>query len=510
MRDLHVRLLALVLTIAGVGLTAYKVERLGLPLEPGVDTPVWTVEARVTLVAGGSSVKAELTIPENPPGFWIIDEDYISSNFGLATEIEDGNRQAEWAVRRASGKQTLYYRITLYQDGGANRERTLPVPDFPKRPQYEEPQRGAIEALLDEVRAESADIASFSRELLLRLANDRTDENVDLLREQADDADEWTVLVTKILAGARIPTRIVWGLPLSEGMRHGELEPWLEVHDGDRWLAFNPRTGKRGFPKDLLIWSIGDREILDLKGAKKANVDFSAASRVSDLVTVAEKRAKVLGSRVMDFSLFSLPVAIQNTYRVLLTVPLGIALLVLLRNVVGLRSFGTFMPILIALAFRETSLIIGVSLLVLVVALGLLLRFYLETLKLLLVPRLASVVIIVILLMVGISIFSHRLGLEQGLSISLFPMVILAMTIERMSIVWEELGPREAILQGLGSLFSACVAYGVMSNERLQYLVFVFPELLLVLLALTLLMGRYKGYRLAELWRFRSAIFGRG
>jgi hypothetical protein len=202
-------------------------------------------------------------------------------------------------------------------------------------------------------------------------------------------------------------------------------------------------------------------------------------------------------------------VATQNIYRILLTIPLGAALLVILRNVVGVKTFGTFMPILIALAFRETELVWGVSLFILLVSLGLLIRFYLATLKLLLVPRLASVVIIVILLMAGVSIVSHKLGLEQGLSIALFPMVVLAMTIERMSIIWEEHGPTEAILMGMGSLAVACAAYLVMQNRTLQYLVFVFPELLLVLLSLTLALGRYKGYRLTEIWRFRTLLTSR-
>jgi hypothetical protein len=232
-------------------------------------------------------------------------------------------------------------------------------------------------------------------------------------------------------------------------------------------------------------------------------VEFSAASRVSDLVSVARQRGRAMGSRVMEFSLFSLPVATQNIYRVLLTIPLGVALLVILRNVVGIQTFGTFMPILIALAFRETDLLWGVSLFIVLVSLGLLIRFYFEKLKLLLVPRLASVVIVVILLMVAISILSHKLGLEQGLSVALFPMVVLAMTIERMSIVWEEHGPTDAIVMGLGSLAVACAAYVVMQDRTLQYLVFVFPELLLVLLSITLLLGRYKGYRLTEFWRFR-------
>jgi hypothetical protein len=82
-------------------------------------------------------------------------------------------------------------------------------------------------------------------------------------------------------------------------------------------------------------------------------------------------------------------------------------------------------------------------------------------------------------------------------------MVIMTMTIERMSIVWEERGPAEAMQQGFGSLFVAAIAYLLMSFEPLLHFIFVFPEMLLVLLAITILLGRYTGYRLTELIRFK-------
>jgi hypothetical protein len=114
------------------------------------------------------------------------------------------------------------------------------------------------------------------------------------------------------------------------------------------------------------------------------------------------------------------------------------------------------------------------------------------------------VLIIVVLLMALVSILAHQLGFETGLSVALFPMVILTMTIERMSIVWEERGPVEAIQQGVGSLLVAALCYTVMENAVLKHLFFVFPELLLCVLAFTLLLGRYSGYRLLELVRFRA------
>ena len=135
-------------------------------------------------------------------------------------------------------------------------------------------------------------------------------------------------------------------------------------------------------------------------------------------------------------------------------------------------------------------------------------RFYLEQLKLLLVPRLAAILIVVVLLMVAVSLIMHRLGIQQGLSIALFPMVIITMTIERMTIVWEERGPAEALKQGIGSLLAAAATYTLIHNRQIQHLFFVFPELLLIVLAATLLLGRYTGYRLFELYRFRALIKG--
>jgi hypothetical protein len=217
---------------------------------------------------------------------------------------------------------------------------------------------------------------------------------------------------------------------------------------------------------------------------------------------VAQQRA--LERKLVEFSLFGLPLQSQSLFRTLLIVPLGVFVLVVLRNVVGFKSFGTFMPVLIALAFRQTGLAAGLVFFCIVLALGLAVRLYFERLKLLLVPRLAAVLIVVVIAIAVLSVFSSRIGLDVGLSIGLFPIVILTMTIERMTVTWEERGPAEALQQALGSLAVALVCYLLMQLSITEHLFFVFPELLLPLLAATLLLGRYTGFRLVELRRFRE------
>jgi hypothetical protein len=73
-----------------------------------------------------------------------------------------------------------------------------------------------------------------------------------------------------------------------------------------------------------------------------------------------------------------------------------------------------------------------------------------------------------------------------------------------MSLIWEEEGKRNAIMQVGGSMLVAVIAFLFMKIPQIQYWAQYFPELLLVVLSIILLIGRYTGYRLSELHRFRN------
>jgi hypothetical protein len=162
------------------------------------------------------------------------------------------------------------------------------------------------------------------------------------------------------------------------------------------------------------------------------------------------------------------------------------------------------MPILIALAFLQTQLVTGLTLFLVLVGTGLWIRSWLSHMNLLLVSRISAVIIVVIFMMATTAILSYKFGLDRALTVTFFPTIILAWTIERMSILWEEEGFKEVFLQGGGSLLVAVLSYLVMTNRVVEHLTFNFPELTLSLLAVILLLGKYTGYRLSELYRFRD------
>ena len=500
----HWLILALVLIVTGAGVAWWKVESYGFPLQAEKTEDSWTVQARIRLRPEDGPVKAELQLPSQTPGLARLREDYISRGFGLDVQESRYERTATWAIRRVSGVQTLYYRAQYYQD--ADQRDFAPRPPFPEVPILEEPFATAMTAITDEARRQSADIASFATNVISRINSESPSEEVRLFLNATRFEGDRLGIVRTLLAGARIPTEKINGLLLVDSERQARPVRWLAVHNGQRWLFFDPSTGRQGIPDNLLVWWRGDRPAVDLDGADLVDITWSIRRNPIGSLDLAQQRAEAHGFILAGLDLDTLPVQTQSVYAALLLVPVGAFLLVFMRNVIGIRALGTFMPVLIALAFRETGLIGGLILFSLVVAVGLMFRFYLERLRLLLVPRLSAVLTIVVMLMLGMSMISHQLGWEVGLSVGLFPMVILAMVIERMSIIWEERGAHEAMIEGLGSAVIAILAFLLMGLETVQYLVFVFPELLLVVLGLTIAMGRYSGYRVSELIRFRELV----
>lgn len=496
----HLYSLILILFIAGFGLFFYRHFMLNVPLADTETVNSWMVEANLKFSASGKGpVKASFAIPYLPPYFAILDEYFVSHNYGVTTNLEGYNRQTIWSLRRASGPQSLYYRAIFRETD--NPETALGKPPAVKIEPLPENLQAAVTSLISVIRQSSADIQTFAQRTIKEL--NKQDGSAKLLT-MSDFSDESLInAAIVILNQAHIFAMPVKGITLTQQSK-AEFKSFLVVNDGKKWVYINPKTGSAGLPRNFVVWQYGFQPTYELSGGQKPSFTLTVSPTPVNALSIAKTRGLQTDSQLLRFSLLQLPVATQQTFKILLTVPIGAFIILLLRNFVGLKTFGTFMPVLIALAFRETHIVWGACLFIFIVFAGLLARFYLDQLRLLLVPRLAAILTIVIILMIFIGVLSQNLNLQNGLSVALFPMVILTMTIERMCITWDERGPSEAIVAGAGSLFAAIIANWAMSYQPLQYLLFAFPELLLVLLGVILWFGQYRGYRLTELMRFKA------
>lgn len=505
---LHVRVLALALLLIGAASTAWQIFVLNIPISSDTTEPVWVIDTKLSFNARDNSpVKVQMYVPPAWSKFITLNESFISKSYGVNTDIVGDNRQAVWSARRAEGSQQLFYRLMLTQRSNSRFSESEPGPQFSESPELIGVEKVAVDALLKPIREHSADIETFIREAI-KLINEPSNDNARLLLGNVYTQENKSRVLELLLSSAHIPVERVHTLRLVSSVAQSS-ELWMRSYNGKRWLYFNPETGAQGLPSDRLVWWTGDEPMATVEGGRNLKIEVTANQKTMNSIMLAQSIAERKENKFWALSLYDLPLQSQQTFEIILMIPIGVMLILLLRNVIGLETLGTFTPVLIGIAFRETEVFWGIILFTVITALGLSLRSYLEHLHLQLLSRLSVVLTFVVIIMALISVLGHRLGLDRGLSIALFPMVILTMSIERMSIVWEERGGLHAGKVGIGTLIAATLSHLMMTHEPWAYFVFTFPGMLLVFMSLMLALGHYRGYRLTELFRFNAMIKGK-
>ncbi|MEQ6917467.1 inactive transglutaminase family protein [Halomonas aquatica] len=489
-------LIVALLLVSGIALSIHRHVQFEVPWTPGEHRQVWEIEAQVNFTADGGPAKVNMALPSSQQGFRILTEHTASPGYGLAFLEEEGSRRADWSTREATGFQQLFYSVQALVAPDARNTQVEPPP-LRRDILWESPYNTAASQVIDLAWARSADHFTFARELIHDFTDERQGENARLLLTQF----ERTPLLVRLLNQAGVPAREVSGLTLDHGRRRQSLTSWIQVFEDQERALFDPRNGAQGRPDNLLLWESAGQALLEVQGGTNSRVNFSMLSR--NQPAAAAVRSQLADDTLLNFSIHSLPLEDQALFQTILLIPIGALVVVLLRVLVGIKTSGTFMPVLIALAFIQTTLVTGLVGFLLVVAVGLVIRNYLSYLNLLLVARVTAVIITVIAIISVFSVLSYRFGLNAGLTITFFPMIILSWTIERMSILWEEEGPKQVLIQGGGSLMTAVLAYLAMNNPWIRHITFNFLGVQLILMGLILLLGNYTGYRLLELRRFK-------
>ena len=496
---IQLTIIVVVLVLLGSGLALYKHFKLGFPFLPTKKETVWTVEATLTFKADGGPAQVSFNLPDAGEFHSILDRKSVAKDYSF--EIRDG--RAVWETQNAQGSQTLFLQATIYRRSGVQAE-TREF-DAAAVPMLESATKVAAESIIAKAR-QAGDTAEKIAVLIMSALNDPINPNARRLLTDADQFGGKLNLAAGLLNMAGIKARAVRGLDLAEAKKKQRLKGYVEILTDAGPRLISPRSAEVESPREFLLWAKHDESILEITGGSGGEISMSTVSGKRPARTAAIQHGKFSRSMLIDFSIYSLPLSQQNTFKLLLLIPIGALVVVILRNLVGIHTSGTFMPILIAMVFLQVNLLVGLTLFILIVGIGLVLRSYLSHLNLLLVPRISAVLVFVIIIYVAISVISIKLDIEAGLRVTFFPMIIISWTIERMSVLWEEEGPREVFVQGGGSLFSASIIYLAMKNKLIAHLAFSFPELLLVVLAVIVMIGSYSGYRLSELRRFEPLV----
>ncbi|MEQ8848830.1 7TM domain-containing protein [Botrimarina sp.] len=319
-------------------------------------------------------------------------------------------------------------------------------------------------------------------------------------------------MMVTLCRAAGMPARVVTGFVVRQG---SEVQPihWVEVFRDFGWQPYDPENGyARRLPDTYLAARLGgehvvytERSDLAPESAEELSAQFSLVRLDPDDRLLDQEHRRP--TQVLDLT--RLPVDMHQTLALLLLLPLGALITAFFRNIVGVPTFGTFAPALFAVSFIYADWGSGLVILAVVFVTGLIGRTLVNRLQLLMVPRLSIILTLIILCVVfGVSALQY-FDFAPSAKAALLPLVIVTILIERFYVTIEEDGAGYAAQLAAGTLAVGAACYFVLSWNEVGRLVFAYPELHLVTIALFVAIGRYAGYRVIELWRFRDLVQNR-
>lgn len=329
---------------------------------------------------------------------------------------------------------------------------------------------------------------------------------IECLRTGRGDRLAQSRLLLALLRNRGIPARLVSGLVLANGSeqpQHYWVEAWLTTYG--QWLPMCPFYQHFGHvPSTYLVFGFGEKPLV--RGWHVKDLEFAFLVERLPVVDANAAGLSPLKRMFLNLSLFSLPPAERRLVEILLLLPIAALIICIFRNVIGLSSFGTFAPALIGLAFHDLHSLPGILVFVTILLIGWLMRRVLDRYHLLQVPRVATMLTLIMIVLIGAVVAANVYGAPTTRYISLFPMIILCGMVERF---WT-LETEDSTIASFRTLFqtmliSTIIALVLSSTSLVQHML-RFPETLGLIMAAQLLIGRYTGYRLMELLRFRDFL----
>lgn len=303
-----------------------------------------------------------------------------------------------------------------------------------------------------------------------------------------------------------IPARLKGGLIL-ENTQKRISHLWAEVFIQNKWVPFDVLNGHFAFlPANYLELYTGDHALIthskdilfdyNYTIEKVAHVPFINTSAYATLQNNPFTLIKLSESGIIPKKMLGF----------LLLLPLAGLLISLLKNVVGLKTYGIFLPVLIAYTLSLIGYVSGIGLFLFITALIALFSVPLNRWGLLYTPKivvLLTLTVLSILFLISIGLYFEITWLTK---LSFFPIIVIVIMSERFARAIEEDGYSTAASTIGQTLLVTSFCYLIFASSTLKTLVLIFPEFILVSLIINLFIGKWIGLRVTEYFRFKRLI----
>lgn len=187
--------------------------------------------------------------------------------------------------------------------------------------------------------------------------------------------------------------------------------------------------------------------------------------------------------------------------------PIAATLIVMGRQIVGIKGFGLAMPLLLGFAFAATGIRLGLSMLLVVVVSAYIIRSILGNFRLLYLPKTALIITGSALILMFIAPFlPYKDNLQFPMATFSFLLIILSL--EQFYAFLSERGLRKTVGITIETLSLSVIIYFLLTSVAVQGIVIEYPAFTLIaVIVINLFLGRWTGLRLSEYIRFKDVIF---
>ncbi|WP_438710560.1 7TM domain-containing protein [Aquimarina muelleri] len=313
-------------------------------------------------------------------------------------------------------------------------------------------------------------------------------------------------LFVALLRSLGYPSRIKGGIIL-ENTDKRTSHAWAEVLINEVWVPFDTLNNHFAYlPAKYLEIYHGDKSLIT--HTKGIQFDYIYQITQENHISFLKMNSEELNA-LSGFSLWNLvdkkTIPIKSLH-LLLLLPIGGLLIAFLRNIVGLKTFGVFLPVLIALSLLHTGFLSGIAVFVgLIIFMGLI-SYPFDRLGLLYTPKLViSLTIMVAVIFIATS-YGLKYDIEWLTKLTFFPIIILTIAAERFSSSTVEDGYLIALHKLLQTIIATTVSYFLLSLSWLPSILILFPEIIVLIIVISVFLGRYIGIRWIEIFRFNPIL----
>lgn len=217
------------------------------------------------------------------------------------------------------------------------------------------------------------------------------------------------------------------------------------------------------------------------------------------VITVARLHALPTSAFLADhLSLATTPRSLHRTVTDVLFVPIGALVVVFFRLTLGIRVLGPFRSILLAFAFLVTGITLGLVFLTATVAILVVTRPLIRSLRLPYFGRVSLMLSAVTLLMVVGTLSGGWLQSPALRNVAHFPIVVLVLVGEKVAVTIRREGTASGIWRAATTALIGVLVTAVASIPGIGPLLLGHPELMLVEMALIAVVSTVCNWRLLE------------